>query len=243
MAADKKRRDALSFDLRRRKQYEDGVIVRVRSRTKYDVLIPGRAHPYEAIPPLEPVYLRVGDVVKLGFIEDNPGIPVILCRGGVQSKRFFLGAETLSLSWPTFRQSYGRASRINGSITGSWSSTPDLYPTAIRLTEDVRWERRGADGLWSMEEPWQLYRDGVAVGSSSLLMWHDLSVVDGVAIGLVAEEDGKKWFGDPDYPLPNEENSLTNGTWTTALPDYEEDDDGGGGDDGGGDDGGGVVLG
>lgn len=215
-------------------EWEMWQISLVRGNNVYDVTLGRITMEYVKTINSDPADFGVRDWVVVGFYKGNRSRPFILAKGTIPV------VEQIALSWPTYRQSYGRSSRIAGTIAGSWAVEEDLHPTVIRLA-DSRWERRGADGLWSAEEPWQLYRDGSAVGESSLLMWHDLSVVGDDAIGLVAEEEGNGWFYDPDYPLPSETNSVTNGAWSTPLPNYEEDS--GGGDDGGGDDdGGGIIL-
>ena len=69
-----------SFRVRKIRRTIRGKITKVYLGRRYDVLVPGREYPYERVPTDGGCYLKVGQVVDVGFMEDNPGIPFILCR-------------------------------------------------------------------------------------------------------------------------------------------------------------------
>lgn len=136
-------RDELSFDARKRRACVRGIVTRAYSRRHYDVLIPGRDHPYTRVPTTEPVLLSAGDVVTIMFVEDNPGIPVILTQRKQAQPRSFLGAPPDPIPvhyWPFYRQSptRGSASVFDGAISWLFSI---CVATANRATWKVRvWE-------------------------------------------------------------------------------------------------------
>ncbi len=60
-----------------RRNYEKGRIVTRHSMMRYDVLIPGREHPWTKVGTLNPAWFDEGETVVVGFLEGNPQIPFI----------------------------------------------------------------------------------------------------------------------------------------------------------------------
>jgi hypothetical protein len=130
------RRRKLSFEAREKRQTQKGRIV-ARHGYLYDVLIPGREYPYTLVPPTEPVKLKVGSTVTLGFVEDNPGIPFILAfrkRRSVRQLTELLPVE--GALWTHFLQNGGRKGRTTWTPIQlqNFRSMSDFYaPGAERL--------------------------------------------------------------------------------------------------------------
>lgn len=73
------RKRELEFKATRHQNHEKGVIERKYSLMRYDVRIPGRAHPWGQVQPMTPTHFENGEVVTMGFLEQRP-IPVILTQ-------------------------------------------------------------------------------------------------------------------------------------------------------------------
>ena len=138
-----RRRDQLSFDVRELKNFEKGTITRIYSRTRYDVQVPGRAYPYEWVPTMEPAFLKLGQVVTMGFVGGNPGIPVILVRQTERRPRLFLGPLEVDLEqWLRHFADQGRTSHCAFTafsparcqlLIERWETDPVV---AVRIFED-----------------------------------------------------------------------------------------------------------
>lgn len=126
-----RQREHLSFDVRKQKNFEKGIITKVYSRNHYDVQIPGRDYPYTRVPTMEPAYLKLDQVVTMAFVGGNPGIPVILVRQTEKRPRLFLEADSMWLAaW--FRYGVRMAYRF---YQPAWDSLdPEETDSSITLS-------------------------------------------------------------------------------------------------------------
>ena len=126
-----------SFRVRKIRRTIRGKITKVYPGRRYDVLVPGREYPYERVPTDKGCYLKVGQVVDVAFMEDNPGIPVILCRKSVSGPRVF----QIPVFFNFFSAWYRVAARLF-----SYCSVPELdaeenpgvYPHGDETPEEER---------------------------------------------------------------------------------------------------------
>lgn len=98
-----------------RKKFEDGRITRAYGNGTYDVLIPGRAYPYEALRATDPgADLRVNDPVRVVFEANNPFLPQILSLTRNRLKGFAETSARLANGVWTFSQGSHRRDNCAG---------------------------------------------------------------------------------------------------------------------------------
>lgn len=182
------REKQFSFGMRQRQQPIRGRIVAVNGYM-YDVLIPGRAHPYADVPPCEPVKLEVGMVVWLGFVEDNPGLPFILAFRAEASSRTLTAGHAVPqiIAWTHDRAGPGRTSRAPWikprqplvrceRMSGSFGEFPEVRVWDNQIFFTFATRTVGLLAMGDQYDPW-------LSGSDPVAPHYDLTPVPGLGSG------------------------------------------------------------
>ena len=210
--ADRERR--LQFGAQQRQTPIRGRIVGVHGYV-YDVLIPGRAHPYGGVPTSEPVKLELGSVVWLGFIEDNPGLPFILAFRAESTTRMLgekaaIPLQALTGTWHRYGlRTVGRywspeehELRSTGAVPAEVSRAPGH---ALRATGYGLWWADNASSVGYLDRESGGEPTSTDLGAAVIALWHsgagawaltegdgggnhDTGYSDGYAAGVAAAE-------------------------------------------------------
>lgn len=191
-------RDKLSFDVRQYKSFEKGTIVKVRSVSCYDVLVPGRAYPYEGVLTANPCRFREGQTVLLGFLRRNPGVPVIL---GQQrpTPRFLVERDSSRWTRPWPRLAARTMGRYFPAVPEGTRITGEI-PNPADERYFARIVRVWTDGAFTLANAFFVWQQGIGEfdegepGSNVVALWESsgarLVIVEGAPIVVPGYQDG-----------------------------------------------------